>query len=190
MLSAARTRQRHAVLAAVLACGPAAQAGTTVSAASPTLAPALLDAAHGLLGLAHSCLFRAGVIAAAACPAAAAQLQDLSAAAAAGPLSDAQQQLGAVGEQLLGPAGIQWGSTPRGLELKAALAAEAALQALQRAASVEGLAAVVSLRLQEVREVTTVSQYCATLVASVGCSVLVLRCVCSGLTWLWGFSSA
>ena len=48
--------------------------------------------------------------------------------------------------QLLSPAGGDEGS----LELRAALAAEASLQALQRAAAVEGLAAVVSLRLQEV----------------------------------------
>lgn len=136
-------------------CYVVLQAGTIISAASPTLAPSLLDAAHALLGLAHSCLYRAQVIAAAACSAAAPQLQQLAAAAAAGPLAAAQQQLAAVGTQLLSPAGVQWGagsdgSSAQGLELRAALAAEAALQALQRAASVEGLAAVVSLRLQEV----------------------------------------
>jgi hypothetical protein len=156
----------HAVLARCVPC--CAQAGTILSAASPTLAPALMDAAHALLGLAHSCLFRAGVIAAVACPVAAAQLQDFSATAAAGPLADAQQQLGAVGEQLLSPAGVQWGSAPRGLELKAALAAEAALQALQRAASVEGLAAVVSLRLQEVRPI----HCCKAVLCCLGCSVV------------------
>lgn len=105
-----------------------------------------MDAAHTLLRLAHSCLARTQAIATAACPAAAPQLQQLAAAAAAGPVAAAQQQLAAVGMQLLSPAGGDEGS----LELRAALAAEASLQALQRAAAVEGLAAVVSLRLQEV----------------------------------------
>jgi hypothetical protein len=140
------------------------QGATIISAPSPTLAPALLDAAHTLLGLAHSCLYRSQVIATAACPAAAtaaaaaaAQLQQLAAAAATGPLAAAQQQLAAVGAQLLSPAGLQRGlggeagaAKPQGLELRAALAAEAAVVALQRAAAVEGVAAVVALRLHEV----------------------------------------
>lgn len=62
-----------------------------------------------------------------------------------------------MGTQLVSPAGVQWGggssgSSRQSLELRAALAAESALRALQRAAAVEGLAAVVSLRLQEVSE--------------------------------------
>jgi hypothetical protein len=158
------------------------QAGTVVPAASPLLAPSLLDAAQALLGLAHSCLFRAQTIAAAACPAAAPQLQQLAAAAAAGPLAAAKQQLAAVGSQLMGPAGVQqWGSGDagqnpgQGLELKAALAAEAALQALQRAASVEGLAAVVSLRLQEVSGRDGCVSVMADSTHSIACSARPLR---------------
>lgn len=139
---------------AVLFCAlPVLQAGTSPNVPSPTLAPSLVDAAHALLGLAHSCAARVQVLAGLS-PAVQPQLQQLAAAALDGPLAAAQQQLAAVGSQLLSPAGVQWGSEAaaqrKGLGLSAALAAAAALDALQRAAAVEGLAAVAVLRITEV----------------------------------------
>jgi LAS superfamily LD-carboxypeptidase LdcB len=138
------------------------QAGASPTLPSPTLAPALLDAARALLGLAHSCIARSQTLSSLN-PAVEPQLQQLAAAAAAGPLAAAQQQLSAVGSDLLSPAGVQWGlggeAQQRGLGLRAALAAAAALDALQQAAAVEGLAAVVVLRLAEVRSVWIASMF-------------------------------
>ncbi|KAF8060498.1 histidine--tRNA ligase [Scenedesmus sp. PABB004] len=125
-----------------------AKAGVSGAAPSPTLAPALVDAARALLALAHSCVSRVHVLAG-ACPSAAAALQQQAAAVADGMLAAAQQQLAAVGGELLGPAGVQWRAGGPGPELRAALAAAAALDALQTAAALEGLAAVAVLRLAE-----------------------------------------
>jgi hypothetical protein len=131
------------------------QAGASPTLPSPTLAPALLDAARALLGLAHSCIARSQTLSSLN-PAVEPQLQQLAAAALSGPLAAAQQQLAAVGSELLSPSGVQWGlggeAQQRGLGLRAALAAAAALDAVQQAAAVEGLAAVVVLRLAEVRQ--------------------------------------
>jgi hypothetical protein len=122
-----------------------------VGGANPILAPALADAAHSLLCLANSSLSRVGVIAAAACPTAAPQLMALADAVAGGPLASAQQQLADAGSLLLGTTGTTGPAATQSVELRTALAAAAALTAVQRAVAVEGLAAVVALRLQEVR---------------------------------------
>uniref|UniRef100_A0A383VD50 Histidine--tRNA ligase, cytoplasmic n=1 Tax=Tetradesmus obliquus TaxID=3088 RepID=A0A383VD50_TETOB len=128
------------------------KAGASPTLPSPTLAPALSDAARALLGVAHSCVARSQTLSSLN-PAVEPQLQQLAAAALSGPLAAAQQQLAAVGSELLSPARVQWGlgaeAQQRGLGLQAALAAAAALDALQQAAAVEGLAAVVVLRLAE-----------------------------------------
>jgi hypothetical protein len=122
-----------------------------VGGANPVLAPALADAAHALLCLANSSLSRVGVLCAvAAGPAVAPQLQQLAAGVASGPVALAQQQLAEAGALLLGPTGTTGPEATQSVELRAALAATAALQAVQRAVAVEGLAAVVALRLQEV----------------------------------------
>lgn len=123
------------------------QGNSSSNTPSPTLAPALLDLAHSLLTLAHSTLSRVQVLAAAAAVAVQPQLQQLAAAAADGPLAAAQQQITAVGSELLSTADVV---QQQGLALRTALAAAAALTALQRAAAVEGLAAVATLRLAEV----------------------------------------
>jgi hypothetical protein len=142
------------------------QAGASPTLPSPTLAPALLDAARALLGLSHSCIARSQTLSSLK-PAVEPQLQQLAAAAVSGPLAAAQQQLSAVGADLLSPAGVQWGlgaeAQQRGLGLRAALAAAAALDALQQAAAVEGLAAVVVLRLTEVRHVWVLTSSCMVL---------------------------
>lgn len=124
------------------------QAGASGNTPSPSLAPALLDLAWGLLTLAHSTLSRVQVLASTAA-AVQPQLQQLAAAAEVGQLAAAQQQVAAIGTELLSSADV---SKQQRLGLRAALAAAAALDALQRAAAVEGLAAVAVLRLAEVRQ--------------------------------------
>eukprot|EP00878_Enallax_costatus_P014599 GHUV01015273.1.p1 GENE.GHUV01015273.1~~GHUV01015273.1.p1 ORF type:complete len:810 (+),score=288.70 GHUV01015273.1:998-3427(+) len=119
--------------------------GVSSNSPSPALAPALLDLAHALQTLAHSTLSRTQVLAAAVA-AVEPQIQQLAAAAVNGPLAAAQQQIAAVGNDLLATADVV---QQQGLALRSALAAAAALKALQWAAAVEGLAAIVVLRLAE-----------------------------------------